>query len=94
MVNPAAVELQPYGWMLIVMHYKGCFGSNCTLQVCLLLPAAVTLLLCKQAAALQAASAPTHTPRAVAVLVLSGVESQHPTTWWLLRGAFQDICLY
>ncbi len=33
LVNPAAVELQPFGWMLIVMHYKGCFGSNCTLQV-------------------------------------------------------------
>ncbi|KAL0019247.1 hypothetical protein WJX79_010983 [Trebouxia sp. C0005] len=32
LVNPAAVELQPFGWMLIVMHYKGCFGSNCTLQ--------------------------------------------------------------
>ncbi|KAL0031621.1 hypothetical protein WJX77_010215 [Trebouxia sp. C0004] len=32
LVNPAAVELQPFGWILIVMHYKGCFGSNCTLQ--------------------------------------------------------------
>jgi hypothetical protein len=34
LVNPAAVELQPYGWLLIVMHYKGCFGSDCILQVC------------------------------------------------------------
>ena len=37
LVNPAAVELQPYGWLLIVMHYKGCFGSDCLLQVCSLL---------------------------------------------------------
>ena len=45
LVNPAAVELQPYGWMLIVMHYNGCFGSNCTLQVCLP-PPAIMLLCC------------------------------------------------
>lgn len=32
LVNPAAVELQPYGWLMIVMHYKGCFGSDCILQ--------------------------------------------------------------
>ncbi len=33
LVNPAAVELQPYGWLMIVMHYQGCFGSDCLLQV-------------------------------------------------------------
>ncbi len=37
-MNPAAVELQPYGWLLIVMHYKGCFGSDCILQVYLHTP--------------------------------------------------------
>lgn len=38
LVNPAAVELQPYGWLMIVMHYKGCFGSDCILQVYLRRP--------------------------------------------------------
>ena len=33
LVNPAAVLLPSYGWVVIVMSYQGCFGSDCPLQV-------------------------------------------------------------
>ncbi|KAL0046150.1 hypothetical protein WJX82_004061 [Trebouxia sp. C0006] len=33
LVNPAAVHLPSYGWVVVVMSYQGCFGSDCALQM-------------------------------------------------------------
>lgn len=33
LVNPAAIQLAEAGWYVVMMQYKGCFGSDCPLQV-------------------------------------------------------------
>lgn len=33
LVNPAAVKLPTNEWVMIVMSFRGCFGSDCALQV-------------------------------------------------------------
>ena len=38
LVNPAAVYLAPHGWVMTVIPFQGCFGSDCPSQVCLPVP--------------------------------------------------------
>lgn len=33
LVNPAAIQVAEQGWFVLMQQYKGCFGSDCPLQV-------------------------------------------------------------